>query len=497
MVLHLPKDNMTLKEAVTCLTSDPDNGRILIEGNVEVTEPLALPAHLEIIGKGGHMFLQDNGALLIGESDVSLENISIEGGSHAVIIDPKGKEISHIRIRNCRLDGFTTGGITIGASADNSKMSDILIEDCEMNCGMAKDCDPDWGSAIAVSISAALAFEAPGIRNAVLENITVKKCRIRGRARCSIIGMVGINGKGDDLDIFFHDCHVRGLRILDNDVADSTDTAICAEADYINHIGCSMSDVDICGNIVEHGVFGISCTGGSPVFGNSKGAFLANTKVIGNTTIGRGNLTEGNFGIVAMGGHMDGPISKNEGCFVDRIEIANNKVTNVIRGITICGAHAVSDNDAPASLEGCYVDHADIHDNVLNEVETCFILAGAWMEGRRHDWYSHYHKRHNTWGKEITDHTVRTVTVKDNFIKNITVRHNHCASYRYYLRAAGAIGSGHAHMVGNRAVENITFCENTHELGENRQIVADSFFTDWASGEDNQIDQKLTYAISN
>ena len=493
-MIMLSVGSPSLKEVLK--KASPDDRMIQIEGDIRVCEPLVIPDFTTITGTTGRIILSDEGTLILSGSDITLENLSIEGGQYAVCIDSHGKNISNIKIQNCRLDGFTIAGITVAASESHSRMSDILIEECQLNCGMVAGCDPVWGCAVAIGLYAAATDKEPGIQDAVLEDVTVRNCTIRGRSICSIISIVGVNKTPEDRSIFFTDCHVRRLHILNNDVADSTDTAICAEADYINHINCSMRDVEICGNRVEHGIFGISCTGGSPVSGNSFGASLVNTKVIGNETIGRDTVTEGNFGIVVMGGHLDGSLAENHDCFVVGIEIANNHVSHVGRGITVCGGHAAADINAPFGLVGNYVDKAFIHHNILEEVETCFILAGAWLEGRRLDWYSGYGRRYNTWGDEITDHYTQTVVAKNNYIRNIEVCHNHCKGYRFYLLAAGALGSGHGYMIGNRANDHIIFEKNTHELGENRQYVADGFFTDWSSGEENLVDMKLKYAIS-
>lgn len=463
--------------------------------NFELTEIIPIHNAVTISGYGVTLDASSNGGFFIDSGDVVLEGIHIRGGGTAVTVDPKGKTIENVTIRDCYLEKFGFAGIFAYGSEDNSVCKNLLIEDCVIK---SRDIDHPTTSVGAYHISFGAAFSMDGrpMKDCLLDGLVIKGCTMQGACTCNVMGIVGLGSSVED-GFVFERCNIKNVRIENSVMKDSFDTAIVAQANFIGNIDCTWTNFDVLNNKVEYCITGVSATGGSPMFGKAEGVCFRGIRFIGNEIYGReGGAHEPDIAIWLMAAQIDYYTCSCEGCSLEDIEVRGNYIHDAMRGIAVCGSHAMIDAEPPCSMNKNYVSDIVISENRLENVADCFCIHAAWIDGRRSDWWWSFDHRIQNWQPAIRDHHKSTLEVRDNYIKNMTIINNVCNGFRNSMFASGARGRGNGVYSNNKLIDNIVVRNNKFINGENHCMICDSIMEDWCTDQGgNEIDPTIKYSI--
>ncbi len=464
---------------------------IIADGKYVLNEVLSIDKPLKITNIDGVIDLQGMAFLRIASSNVYLEGLKFNGGLLAINVDGSGKEIENIYIERCSFKGYLSAGILTGSTISNSLIKNINIIDNEFESGLMPGEDPIWGSATPISIFAALTMQPAKVSNAIVDGAYIKGNKLSGINRAGIAGMIGADLTQGNQG-YFDNCHIRNLAIENNDIAGVGDTSLAVQTEFYNHTNCTIENVDFINNRIDVGIYGISVCAGCPMSGESHDVKAKNINIIGNELHSR-HPGEPDYAIFVSSAVLVGDVSKVYDSVLENVQVKDNTIIGFERGIVLCGANGNVDSNAPSIASNNVLKNVLVDGNKIKDTNWCFVIAGAWLEGRRFDWNFSYYHDEKKWDEYIRDHRTKTVIAEKNRIEDLTVSNNICDGFRYFIAAAGAIGRGHAVMNDNEVVKNIEFKNNHITNGENHQIVNDYIFEDWITGEGNKLDESIKY----
>ena len=476
-----------------CISVTQEDGIPVIElekdGVYQLDNTVAIPGPLMLRGNGATIINnQMTGFLLMG-SHITLEDVNIQGGLVSVSIDSMGEKIEDIRLNRCRLEGYMLAGVLAGGSKSASECRGLSVTDCCFKAGATKKENGDDNvMALDLILTAACSTDVD-VNRAVLDDVTIERCEVYGPSICNFMIVPGLSLNPQKTPMF-DGCSISNMRILNCKLRGSDDTAIAAQANYINNPNCFLENFDVIGCDVEFGLTGLSSSGGSPMTGSVSGIYQKNVRYLDNILTGKPDVGETRTAVGLSGGGINYGNTTCLNSWIENVEVRGNRIFNCERGITVHGGYSMIDADAVAELSGNYAKDIYINNNTMTDVENCFIFYGLWIEGRRFDWNWGKHHTTQTWLPHPEDNSLITMAAKNNYVENLTCTDNHCKGFSYLLRAAGAVGRGHGYVEGNRMTEGIVFENNTYEGGENHIIVADTILEDWvADGGRNAVDK--------
>ena len=493
MKIEIKSGGITLQEAIASMRGNPVQTEICLEDNgiYDIEETLVFPGNISVYGNNARIRCHGDPGLLITGSGVLVKDLTLLAEKTAVRIDSMGTAAEDISFENCRILGYAVCGLWAGSSSDYGTCSNLSLQNCEFqSADRPEDAEKHFPTAQDIILCAASA--ETDVRNAELNRVNISGCRIMGASVCNIFMVPGIcakNGKAPD----FNNCSISDVRIENCILHGSFDTALAAQANYINNNNCRTENVTVKNNDIEVGITGISATAGSPMQGECRDIVFRNFICEGNSVTGRPGAGEPQTAVCADGGlinyYSDVQCS---GSRVENVYICGNTVRNVEKGIMLRGAFAMIDADKEGVLKGNCVENIVISRNELRDVDVCFLFYGAYLEGRRFDWKWGRNHTEQKWLEHPADNSIPTMSAEGNYIRNLCCEKNHCRGFRYLLKAAGAAGRGHGCAKDNRMADGIIFQNNTAELGENHIHVADCILEDWVNDMGgNCVDMKL------
>ena len=481
-----------LEEDQKYISREEDSSVIVLDPdeNYEITETLIIDKSVCIQGNGAHIVCKARIGFLISASDVALENLTISEGTISAVIDSCGKNIQNISFTGCRFERYILSGIMTGSAKSNGICRNISIRNCSFKAQLSKnEKGEDMVCALDLILTAACSSQ-DNVGNAVLDGVCVENCDVLGPSICNFMIVPGLSLDPAKTPQFDR-CFIRNIKIAGSRLSGSDDTAVAAQANYINNNKCYFEKLEVVGNICEFGLTGISASAGSPMKGDCDGIFIRDIKILDNILTGKPDVGETRTAIGAGGGGINYYTCSCHNSYVKNLEIRGNRIYQCERGIAITGGSSMIDADAPAELKGNFVEDAVIEGNKLTDVENCFIFYGAWIEGRRFDWNWGKHHTTQTWLPHVEDNSKQTMCASYNCIRRLRCENNQCIGFRYLLRAAGAVGRGHGAMSNNRVDEEICFRYNTFEKGENHILVGDCIIEDWVKDDGGNKVEKL------
>ena len=460
-------------------------------------ETLLLNHPIIIDGHGAVLRVACAVAVKIMSSDVTLKNLHLIGGAVSVRIDSAGQTIQNIVLQDCVIEDYGRSGLIVGGSLTGSVTEHVHVTGCTFHAAQNKD---DKGHIASpgcdLELCAALGGESSekDYRNCFLRGLTVDHCRILGPSVCNFMIVPGLCMSDTEMskDIFYHGCAISDMKINDNTLMGSGDTAVAAQTNYINNEGCWFENLEVCRNVCEFGLTGISATAGSPMIGDVDGIIMRHVRFNHNTIWGRPGVGETNTGISAMGGIVNYYSCSCHNCGIEDVEIIGNRITQCERGIVLNGGNSMIDADAGSELAGNYVSDVVITDNTMTDVMHAFILMGVWLEGRRYDWNWGWSHTFQVWLPHPDDNSRTTMIARNNYLRNVRCENNRINGYNRIVWAAGAAGRGHGLVSDNRVSDNIIFRQNSCQNGENHLAVADVLLEDWVKdGGGNKVEMAL------
>ncbi len=463
---------------------------VVVDGEYSLEDGLFIDRPIKITNMDGVINLIGMGCLKITSSNVYIEGLKINGGLLAINIDGAGKEIENIYIEKCSFKGYLTAGVLVGSTNSNSLIKNINIIDNEFESGLMPGADSIWGSASPISVFAALTTEPTNIFNAVVDGVCIRGNKLYGINRAGFVEMIGAD-MTEGYQSHFENCHIRNVVFDNNDITGVGDTAIALQTEMYNHKNCSIENIDIINNRIDVGIYGILVCSGCPMKGISNGIITKNINVIGNELHSR-HPGEPDYAIYVISAAVC-EVSEVYDSILENVIVKDNTIIGFERGIVLCGACGNVDSNAPTIASNNVLKNVLVDGNKIKDTNWCFVIAGAWLEGRRFDWNFSYYHDEKKWDEYIRDHRTKTVIAEKNRIEDLTVSNNICDGFRYFIAAAGAIGRGHAVMNDNEVVKNIEFKNNHITNGENHQIVNDYIFEDWVAGEGNKLNPSIKY----
>lgn len=493
MKIDIKSGKTTLQEALLSIHDKSFQTEIYLEDNgiYDIKETLILPGNISIYGNNAKIHCHSEPGILITGSRVILKDITLFAGKSVVRIDSKGTAAEDISFENCRIQGYSTCGLWAGSSSDFGICSNLLLQNCEFqSANKPEDAKKHFPTAQDIILCAASA--ETDVHNARLNKVKIIGCQIMGASICNIFMVPGICEKREKAPDF-NNCSISDVLIENCILHGSFDTAVAAQANYINNNNCWTENVTVKNNDIEVGITGISATAGSPMHGKCKDIIFRNLICDGNYVKGRPGAGEPQTAICADAGlinyYSDVQCSNSR---VVNVSICGNTVENVENGIMLRGAFAMIDAEKEGILKENCVENIVIRNNELRDVDVCFLFFGAYLEGRRFDWKWGLNRTEQKWLEHPDDNSIPTMSAEGNYIRNLSCEKNHCRGFRYLLKAAGAAGRGHGCIKDNRLADGIVFKGNIAEQGENHIHVADCILEDWVNDlGGNCVDMKL------
>lgn len=468
------------EEEQKSIQQEEGNPVIVLDANAdyEITETLVIEIPVCIKGNGARILNRAKIGFQITASNVVMENLTISEGMISVIIDALGRDISNICFNSCQFDRYILAGVKVGSTKNNSICRAVKFQNCNFRAQLSKNDKGEMFVCACDLILTAANSSSEDVCDAVLDGVTVEHCEVLGPSICNFMIVPGLSIDSSYTPVFDR-CGIRNIKIADSKLMGSDDTAVAAQANYINNYNCYFENLEVINNICEFGLTGISASAGSPMKGDCDGIYIRNIHILNNVLTGKPDVGETRTAIGAGGGGINYYSCSCYNSWVQNMEIRGNKISDCERGITLMGGSSMIDADASSELKGNYVEDVIIEDNILKNVENCFIFYGAWIEGRRFDWNWGKHHTTQTWLPHVIDNSRTTMMASDNYIRKLRCVNNRCDGFSYLLRAAGAVGRGHGVMGNNRMTDDIIFRNNTFKNGENHIYVADCALEDW------------------
>ncbi len=468
------------------LFSDLRGELILDKGRTyELTETIELNKPVHINGQGATLYIPAMVGLHITSSDVTVENLNIKQASTSIYIENKGGILDNITLRDCHFDGYRVAGIMGGASESDCLCKNITISGCSLQSAYKEKLE---GICNDIFFAAAIAHKNVG--NAVLDGLNIQNCEIHGLSTCNVFILPGIS-QSLSVDISFTECAVKNIMIDKCSLTGANDTSIAIQANLINNIRCGAENVVVTNCAADVGITGISASSGSPLKGSCYGSYFRGFKCIGNTIYGSSRVGEEMSAVNISAGEID--YYSDAQCYdsyIRDVEIRDNCIHDCERGINVHAAYSIIDAEEAGRLEGNFVENVVIENNHLKDVDTCFMLLGAWIDGRRLDWHLGNEKKTQFWLPRFEDHSKTSFVVKNNYIRSLRCEYNDCDGYKNCVLASGAYARGNSLMIGNRIDEDIVFQNNTFVNGEDHIKVADAILEDWVKdGGGNKVSE--------
>lgn len=456
--------------------SDDLQGKVVLEkGKVyELSDTIELskPTHLD--GQGAILNIGSMTGIHITSSDVRIENLTINGAQISVYVENTSGVLENINIENCKFQEYHIAGVMGGASESDCLSKDITIKNCAFYSAKQKK---DGVSCNDIMFAAAIAGN--NVENGILDGFNIQNCKLCGQSVCNIFMLPGIS-MNQSTDISFTNCIIRNILIDGCTLTGAYDTSIAIQANLINNMNCGAENVVVKNCTTDIGITGISASSGSPLKGDCHGSYFKGFKCIGNTIFGSDRVGEEMSAINISAGEID--YYSDARCYdsyICDVEIRDNYIHDCERGINIHAVYSIIDAEESGHLEGNYVENVVVENNRLKDVDTCFMLLGAWIDGRRLDWHLGNEKKTQFWLPRFENHEKTSFVAKDNYVRNLRCENNMCDGYKVCVLASGAFARGNSVMTGNRIDENIIFQNNTFINGEDHIKVADTILEDW------------------
>ena len=484
---------MDLKKIIKEKVEITTTGQCEIELNkneiyyIDDTIHLAKPVCIK--GNGAYIENKADRGITVLSSDVKITDLTISGGMISVLIDNKGKKIKNIVIENCQLEKYLLSGLVIGASEGYGETKGVSLKNCTLSAEtMKKEDGTENVMALDILMTAGLSEET-SIENAVLTDVCIEHCMIKGHSICNIMSVPGLSLNPENIPLFRR-CAIKNVSITNSTLTGSDDTVFAAQANYINNEECYCENFAAKNNQIEFGLTGLSASAGSPMTGSVEKIYFKNIDFSNNRLTGKKDVGETRTAIgIGAGGIDYKPASCNR-CGIEGIKIEENIITDCERGIKVSAGYSMIDADAPSELIGNYVKRTMIRNNKLKDVQFCFIFYAAWIEGRRFDWNWGAHHTTQTWLPPVTDHTKTTVIASENRIEDLVCENNKCDGFSYLLCASAARARGHGRVLKNALCGNIIFRNNAVSNGENHVRINTTILEDWAAdGGENLLER--------
>lgn len=451
-------------------------GKVVLEKRkvYELPETIELSKPVHIDGQGATLNIASMVGIHILSSDIRIENLTIRGAQVSIYIENTSGILENINVENCKFQKYHLAGIMGGATESNCLCKNITIKNCEFRSAFETKLE---GNCNDILFAAAIAGN--NVENGTLDGLNIQNCKLYGQSICNIFILPGIS-LNQSVDISFTDCVIRNILIDGCIITGANDTSIAIQANLINNIRCGAENVVVTNCTTDVGITGISASSGSPLKGDCHGSYFKGFQCIGNTIFGSDRVGEEMSAINISAGEID--YYSDARCYdsyICDVEIRDNYIHDCDRGVNIHAAYSIIDAEELGHLEGNYVENVVIEDNRLKDVDTCFMLLGAWIDGRRLDWHLGNKKKTQFWLPRFEDHSKTTFVVKDNYVRNLRCENNMCDGYKVCVLASGTFARGNSVMIGNRIDENIIFQKNTFINGEDHIKVADAILEDW------------------
>lgn len=453
---------------------------------IEITRPLTITGRHATLcghGKAGFCILSGN---------VLLKDFTMQGFEVNVEIDGRDAIIEHIHLKNIRFTHLCGCAVQTGTTKSRGGIRDLLIENCRFENNDEQESGNVTAGYASIAMNAASCRDERDLEDVVLEDVCVRDCVFRGSSRETVNVMGGTCG-GMFSGSIAH-CKrtaMKNLKFLNNDFEGSYDATINVITGFMHNDGGSCDGLEIAGNRIVFGLWGIFVIAGEPVVNTVEEVHIKNIRIHDNHLVMRAlGCGEPSCGIAVNGGRLDFYTAVCRNCGVDGVHIFNNYIEGSHRGISVDGGHSLLDGDPPSEVSGCYVQDILIEGNEMKDVGEPFRFFGTYMEGRRYDWKIGIPPADIEWQKPVEDHSRLTYAARGNLIKDLRCVNNSINGFSYMLRASGALARGHG-LIKDNTVSGLVFEGNEFTGGENHLQAADVLAEDWVRDEGgNHIDVK-------
>ncbi|GEM_PF-6451074 len=419
--------------------------------------------------------------LLVTVSCVTVEDLRMEGFLCAVQVDPFGGECENIAFRNLTID-MLYRAFLVSSCESEGIIRNVTIEDCTLR-GADQWNEDEGAGLVPISVSAAKLRDGctRTVKNAIAENIMIKNNRILGGMRIgmSVSTSVPVSFVDGSLDYEFENNVVRNVSFIGNSAEACWDSPFNIMSGYGNSKNDLMENVLIEGNDLGFGISGCYLHVAETLFGATYDPKIRGVRIMNNhlkrVIEDVGEPSRGLFLTACRGDYYPGVRSYH--AVLEDVEVAGNVIDGA--GIVIAGIYALLDGDM--TFDRNIVQRVDIHHNRILNADYAFTIETAQTEARIYDWNFGYPRHDKRWAPDITDHSVPTLKFLNNEIRDLAIHDNEIDGYRYKVLASAADLRGHAYAEGNKLTENITFENNTYNVGENHFRVAGFIGEDYAT----------------
>ena len=480
----------SLSEPNEILLDLPDPKTVLWNQE-DLQEPIRIASPYPVSIRGNGACLDGCHAaagIQIESSHVTIWDLHFKGFFFAVRIDSREKHIEDIALKRCSFQELDMAGVCVGASESGGIIQNVDVDSCEFIGAEELEAASLQKYTMSIMVQAAMAQGRRTVRDCLLDGMTIQNNRFTGSARINInITAVFQERVYEDTGTQFENCRISGLRIENNYMKSGWDAVINYLGASRNSRSCSLENVSICRNEIYFRAWGIYLAAGEPgLNGYSEDCRLSHCRIEENTIELYEKVGRPSGGIVLNGGRTDFEPAVVKRCCQSHIHICRNRITGSDRGIMLTAAHAMVDSEPPAILEGCEIQDVIIEENEIRNVKKPFLLAAAYLEGRRVVLHYGLPPKTKIYAPLRREHQSVSLTAQNNRIDHVQIRRNHMTETEYMLVAAASIARGHSLSRQNILGADIIFEDNTFEESEEHILICEESHEDWAAGEGNR-----------